>query len=318
MTFPTSETIEEQALGWVIRLQHADTADWNAFHVWLAADSAHARAYWDVAAADADMAEMLSVRPLRPKVEPAVATRRRFAILAPIWGVAASVAIVATGYWALRPTASVPYAIETQAGMTRAISLEDGTKVALNGDTRLLLDHAHPRVVRLDRGEASFTVVHDAADPFRVEVGGASVRDIGTRFNIVRDGNGLRVAVAEGAVRYDGFDVTQSLYAGDSLTHSVDGTTTLRHIAPADVSAWQDRRLVYDGSNVIEVAADLSRATGLAVSVAPAIAQRPFSGSLILGEGGEKAIIRAADIMGIHAARRGDGWLLTADAPTQK
>lgn len=311
---PLSDPIDDQALDWVIRLRHADADDWAAFDRWMAADPAHAIAYWRVAAADANVAEALeSPRPLRA-VNPTSAaalprSRSRFAMPSPAWGLAASVLIVAGGYWAFshRPQ---PYVIETAAGVSRVVSLGDGTQIALNGDTRLRLDRAKPRTLRLDRGEASFDVVHDAGSPFVVEVGDASVRDVGTRFDVVTDANGLRVAVAEGAVDFEDQGTVQDLRAGEALVRGPHGRAEIRHVDPADVAAWKDRRLVFDRAPMTVVAADLARATGLDISVAPAVASRVFTGTIALGNGGPEAIVRAADLMDVGAERLGPGWSL--------
>jgi len=262
---------QHEALDWVIRLRHADAADWAAFDAWLDADSAHADAYWPLAAADADLAAALA----QPLPDAEVITldtgRRRQWLIAALLPIAASVALVVGLWWTLAPGA-LPHAdivFETGAGETREASLPDGTRVALNGDTRLVLEGANPRKVRLDRGEARFVVVHRAEAPFVVSAGSAQLHDIGTVFDVVRDGKTVRVAVAEGAVLYREDAASLQLNPGDSLTRDANGTIRTARIAVMDVAAWRDRRLAYDQAPLELVAADLARATGVPVTLDP-------------------------------------------------
>lgn len=308
-----SEALEQEALGWVIRLRHADAEDWAAFDAWLAGDGARADAYWRLAAADADVAEALA-RPLPvAKVIPLAAARPRRRLLPILLPIAASIAIVIGLWWTLAPGAGPQggYVLETRPGDLREAALPDGTRVALNGGTRLELDRADPRKIRLARGEARFEVVHKPGDPFVVSAGDARLHDIGTVFDVTRDGAMVRVAVAEGAVLYEEKAASHRLGAGDSLVRDAAGAIRLARMDPADVASWRARRLVYDRAPFALVAADLARATGMPVALDPALAGRRFSGGLRLDTAPDATIARAAALMGVRARRGGDGWRLS-------
>jgi transmembrane sensor len=80
--------------------------------------------------------------------------------------------------------------------------LADGTVVELNGAAVIVSDYtASERRVRLERGEAHFTVKKDAARPFIVTAAGVSVRAVGTAFNVRLAGASVEVLVTEGQVR---------------------------------------------------------------------------------------------------------------------
>ena len=80
--------------------------------------------------------------------------------------------------------------------------LADGTVVELNGAAVIASDFtATERRVRLDRGEAHFTVKKDAARPFTVTAAGVSVRAVGTAFNVRLADAAVEVLVTEGQVR---------------------------------------------------------------------------------------------------------------------
>src|SRR5690349_12950149 len=72
-----NETIEEQAIAWVIRLRSADAEDWEAFTLWLEADPARAAAYEEAALADAEIEALPTARP-RPILPAAPAVERRW------------------------------------------------------------------------------------------------------------------------------------------------------------------------------------------------------------------------------------------------
>lgn len=80
--------------------------------------------------------------------------------------------------------------------------LADGTVVELNGAAVIVSDFTvSERRVRLERGEAHFTVTKDAARPFIVTAAGVSVRAVGTAFNVRLADATVEVLVTEGQVR---------------------------------------------------------------------------------------------------------------------
>ena len=83
----------------------------------------------------------------------------------------------------------------TLAGEQRVLTLDDGSRVTLAGDSAINLDLTdHQRRVTLLRGRVYFQVAPDPQRPFLVEAGEARVRVTGTRFEVRRDG-GVREAV---------------------------------------------------------------------------------------------------------------------------
>jgi len=80
--------------------------------------------------------------------------------------------------------------------------LADGTVVELNGAAVIVADFtASERRVRLERGEAHFTVTKDPARPFTVTAAGVAVRAVGTAFNVRLADTAVEVLVTEGQVR---------------------------------------------------------------------------------------------------------------------
>lgn len=307
----SSDAIEQRALAWHLRLRDADADEWREFTAWLAQDPAHNLAYEAVAFRDEQFDGVLAqarfpepATDAQSDVEDGqVAPPNRLRWLA----LAASVALVVVlSVRFLAPSADT-YAIETEPGETRTIALADGGAIVVNGGSRIVLDRDDERTAELVKGEAHFTVTHDAADPFVVTVGDSRVVDVGTVFNVVRQGEDLRVAVAEGAVRYEGSKSVE-LAAGQAMHRMVDGRIEVTRQEVGAIGGWVDGMLVYDRAPLAEVAADLTRTTGIAVDLAPGLEQRRFSG--VIQTRGDAASLRdrVAAVLGLTVDANEAGW----------
>ncbi len=200
-------------------------------------------------------------------------------------------------------------------GERRIVELDGGSSIELNGATRMTLDRHDPRFARLIDGEAYFRVAHDPARPFRVAVGDARIEVLGTRFNVVRAGDAIELAVAQGAVRFDEGDESARVEAGRIL-HSKAGRYAVSPTDPDAIGGWRQSRLSYATTTIARIAADLSRLTGLRIAASPEIAGRAFSGVIVVERDSERMLPRIAALLAVEARRSGDGWLLTsADAP---
>ena len=115
----------------------------------------------------------------------------------------------------------------TPAGEIDTLRLADGSTVVLGPGSTLAVG-ATGRETTLD-GQAYFDVVHDEARPFVVRTASATLRDLGTSFSVLSDGErGTRVAVTSGAV-----DVT--------VAGSRAGATVLRAGDRAEVTEGRMR-----------------------------------------------------------------------------
>ncbi len=307
----SSEAVEQRALAWHLRLRDADADEWREFTAWLAQDPAHNVAYEAVALRDEQFDEVLAQASFPEPAtsahsdaqEPQAEASNRLRWLA----LAASVAFaVFLSVRFLAPGAE-SYAIETQPGETRTIALADGGAIVVNGGSHVVLDRKDERVAELVKGEAHFTVVHDAADPFVVTIGESRLVDVGTVFNVVRQGEDLRVAVAEGAVRYEGLESVE-LAAGQAMHRLADGRIELIRQPVDAIGGWVDGTLVYDRAPLADIAADLTRATGIAIDLAPGLEQRRFSG--VIQTRGDPASLRdrVAAVLGLTVDANEAGW----------
>jgi ferric-dicitrate binding protein FerR (iron transport regulator) len=92
--------------------------------------------------------------------------------------------------------------VKTDVGELRHVVLADGSQVDMNMASEIHVKlTAQRREVLLIRGEALFTVTHDALRPFEVIAGGTMARDLGTQFSVrVRGDRNVDVVVVQGQV----------------------------------------------------------------------------------------------------------------------
>jgi transmembrane sensor len=89
----------------------------------------------------------------------------------------------------------------TAFGEQRIVTLADGSVIELNTDSALKVRFTkHQRAIHMIKGEAFFRVAHDTARPFVVSAGEASVRAVGTQFNVRMSSDSTLVSVVEGTV----------------------------------------------------------------------------------------------------------------------
>lgn len=310
----TDEARKEEAAAWFIRLRDPATADWAAFTAWLERDPANNAAYEAVALADGDYETLVErAVPAQPSNDNPAGEPRRLGQVAG-WATAAAAVVVAAISYPLLTGAPATYAVETAAGQRDTIRLDDGTRIDINGNSRITLRKNDNRFASLDRGEATFTIAHDPENPFSVKIGDDVIRDVGTVFNIVRDdAGGMETAVSSGAVIYNPDGEAVRVGAGQVLRLSTDGTTvTVGAVAPSDVAAWRSHRLVYKNAPLSRVAADLSRNLGTPVRISPDIAARPFSGVILLGGDQAALLPRIGAMLDVTITHEVDGWRLSS------
>lgn len=146
---------------------------------------------------------------------------------------------------------------------TRTLHLADGSTATLAPESAVALNFLDGhRNVRLLKGEALFTVHHDAQHPFAVRAGRLTVTDIGTMFDVrletdraatvgVREG---RVSVQDASLR----DPPLILDAGRQASlHGARLST--QDIDPSEVGSWSTGMFVAHDLPVSQVAAMLER-----------------------------------------------------------
>src|SRR6185437_5151276 len=285
-----SREIQARAAAWI---EERESEDWSEgrqkeFDTWIAESPAHlvtflrAETVWK----HADRLRALSRSgPMKPNAVGASTRKMTFLKIAAAFAVASLAGVGVVTFF----QDSKAQIYSTTIGGRETLTLDDGSQIELNTDTsiRVAYEGGH-RNVWLDKGEAYFNVVHDAARPFVVTIGEQRVTDLGTKFLARRDGNQVQVALIEGKARFDtALDLARSqetvLRPGDTVTataHSVslDRKTNQRL---ANELGWRSGMLVFDHATLAHVATEYNRYNRTKLVVAGAAAQRlTISGTL--------------------------------------
>lgn len=253
------DAITDAAAHWCMRLHASDCTEQErlAFEQWRDAHPLHAFEYeamleiWVVAE---DLPRTETPTPVEPVV--AIAQRQPTSSWRPL-AVAAAVCALAlplaayTG-WNLGwlPNSYEHFEASTA---TRQVTLGDGSKVELNLGTELTFsNYKDQRRVTLKKGEAFFSVRHDAAHPFIVKAAEGRIRVTGTQFNVWMYEDQVRVNLIEGSVLVssnddlpgDGLRLEPSMQA--RYKHG-DFTPQISQTYANDTSlAWRQGKLVLD------------------------------------------------------------------------
>lgn len=266
-TLPRAKDIREAAANWLERRVSGEwtEADQAALDQWLAESPSHMAAYLRVEAAW-DRTYRLSVLRKRASetAEPGRAWLPLFAKAAAAACALAVIGIAGAHYYWQRPQERI---YQTPLGGRETIAFSDGTKIELNTNTRLRTRMTSAeRTVWIEKGEAFFTVHHDAAHPFVVIAGNRRVTDIGTAFLVRRDNRHLEVAVMQGRVRFDApsaqsASVTALLTPGDVATASAGTMVVTRraHEALAHELGWRKGMLILDDVTLADAVAEFNR-----------------------------------------------------------
>ena len=303
-----------EAIDWHIRLRDGDVADWEAFTAWLEVDSAHARAYDAVVLAD-DIFDSPATdgfaREAANDDEPLPLRRFRGRGWAAGLGAIAAV-LIAVVVVPMLGSGQDRYEVVTATGEHRVIALDDGTQIALNGMSRIILDHEDPRFARLNEGEALFSVKRDPARPFTVTVGDSRIQDVGTVFNVVHQAKTISLEVSEGSVLFNPDREAIPLKAGQTLYDAGLGDKlVIGSKEPSIIGTWRDGRLIYQNAELSTLANDLSRNLGVQVSVDPAIAARQFTGVIQVERNHETLFARLSSVLGLDVRKTSKGWTIS-------
>jgi transmembrane sensor len=311
ISLTSREQIAAEAVEWALQLREpaSSLADREAFSLWLTRSPVHieeflaASVVWAtldvpregefsrdslIAAARAagsdsvvrfSTAQQPEGREVRIEHKNRISSRRW-------WAMAALLLLGAAGTWfAFNWHQAEDFS--TAIGEQRSVILADGSVVFLNTNSEIRVRlRAQDRQINLMKGEARFQVAKDAARPFWVVTAAATVRAVGTVFNVRADQAHTEVAVIEGRVKVS--TITKELSVGknakDSGAVRIDGSTD-GHSKPATIElsageraaivsdriesnagrpmeavvAWTERRLVFRDEPLSEVIAEFNR-----------------------------------------------------------
>jgi transmembrane sensor len=169
--------------------------------------------------------------------------------------------------------------IATVTGQTRTLALADGSQVFVGARSAVKVRVGdRGRAVDLEQGEAFFEVAKDPRRPFYVHAGKTTILVVGTKFDVVRVGDDVRVSVLEGRVevtRRQGLPGggARELITGGQEVRATGGSDKALRVAAVGVAepgAWRAGRLLYADAPLKEVVADANRYSAVPIRLASA------------------------------------------------
>ncbi len=186
------------------------------------------------------------------------------------------VAGIALQHFFLHPSVS------TAVGEQRTLNLEDGTRIELNTDSRVVVNFdRHTRTVVLESGEAYFQVAREQR-PFIVVAGERKILALGTTFTVRRDESAddpVTVTLIEGRVAVAPVDVSNTLAQvpapevkilnpGERLRVRKHAKPTVDSPAIDKATGWMRGQLIFDHTPLKEAVEEFNRYSALKIKVA--------------------------------------------------
>jgi transmembrane sensor len=325
------------AAEWLIELRHeelnaARLAEWLD---WSQADPANLDAFEQVEAlslglntldpnAKAALLRKLVSEPVqRPRIDRQQRRRVAYALAASI-----AITILATAMLVAPRSPSLNTTYATAKAENRAFDLPDGSHMELGANTRLDVAYtAGGRTVDLQEGEAFFRVKHDASRPFVVRAGTLHLTDVGTSFDVRRNGAHVVVTVSEGIV-----DVQRSeteppspgggpaaptsprvirVRAGERVTaESLDRAPVLAKVDTVEAAAWRAGRLTFQDEPLSVVISDINRYARREVVIVDAeVSAMRFTGT-VFEDRVDDWVEGTVHLFGLRSEPTADGKLL--------
>jgi transmembrane sensor len=296
----------ETALDWLMRMQAEpdNAALRHEFEQWCARSDENRLAYASVMRV-LKVAKELPANYAAAYRRPGVAPVSRYSFVRPKFLRArpypaaaglvalAGLCIVLFGTFRATPVAGTLY--ETAVAETRKISLDDGSTLFLDAQTRTRVAMSEAaRTVELLGGEAYFDVAADRERPFIVKAGELTVTVTGTRFAVTNRGNRLAVAVASGSVEAAHDADSSTLSAGERVSlHGARHTAETAAVDPDSIGTFRTGRVLAQNVPFGELIEQLDAHYDGDIWLSdPALADKLISGSFDLND--PVAALRAA------------------------
>jgi len=260
-TPPSPDSVHAQAVDWILRIrsENCPETERHAFNTWLEESASHRQAYETV------QAQWEWMEPFKAMNFPARDAALRYRGKSPrrlfIYSAAATL-LLAMGLTAFMPNGwlGIPHTYVAEKGDRQTVTLADGSRIELNTESEVRVHfNRWQRSVEIIKGEAFFTVNHDAERPFEVRAGSGRIRDIGTAFEVYIKPQHVIVAVQEGIVEVQASG-KRELTAGQQLAFSNNGEfQALQAQDVAGLTAWRQGNLVFRDRRLDDVLAEVGR-----------------------------------------------------------
>ena len=269
------------AADWDARLRNPDCSDAerSAFRDWYEADPSHREAYellQESVSALLSVAHSPEMRALRDAAlnERHNDDKRRYALVACLAMFALMVPVAANFMMRGNPPPSqidleAPTYYATTVGQRSGITLEDGSVITLNTDSRVHVDYSgEQRLITLLKGQALFEVAKDPSRPFIVTAGDQRVVALGTTFDVRLNETAVEVILVEGKVEIEEVPASGwkkpaplvQLASGERLVAT--SKASLPEVTKIDTSkatSWREGYVTFENTPLTEAIAEMNR-----------------------------------------------------------
>ncbi len=332
----------DQAYAWIVALRGEKVSEQNleAFSGWLAEDKSHQLA-WDEAL---DLWERMGVARHLPLDElladNSVASNNDAEINAESQSVADS-SLLEKALGLVKPISLAfllaviglaavinlqPQGAIYTAGIGQylAVTLDDGSVVELNTNSEITVSMTEDlREVELHKGEVFFTVAKDKDRPFIVDISGATVRAVGTAFNIYRASDqSAIVSVSEGIVRVEEAGGSSTASAQSQLLAVSEALeiNALRGLSQADIAnpqatAWRQGQLLFENTPIGQAVDMLNRYLRKKIVVADDVPKNIKVSGTFSSREKQATLAAVAQALDLELTSRDNKWLLSQPNP---
>jgi transmembrane sensor len=179
-------------------------------------------------------------------------------------------------------------------GEAMSVDLNTRTSIAVKAQT----DNATR--IALISGEAAIST-GSASPPLTVMAGSGRVTANQARFDLRCDAAAVLVTCLEGNLQVECKAIVRPLAARQQVSYGADGVGAVKAIDPEIVTAWQRGELIFEGTPVAEVIAEVNRyRPGRIILMNQDIGRRLLSARLRIAEA-EKIVSQIVHIFGAKA-----------------
>jgi len=255
----------DEATEWLARLRASDVSDKDheKFALWLTRDTANKPAFDAMLRIWEDLGVVSHFSPsdfVDTHSETGFAGKSPVKnSIRPLYASFALAATLVFAFAALFVFQNTGLEYSTGTSQFKLVTLEDGSQVKLNNDSRILVEFSsQQRLLHLVAGEAFFEVKKDARRPFVVESRNSSIHAIGTSFGVWDTGSETRITVTEGVVKVSNASRSVDLNANQQA-RVAGAKIILVNVDALSLTAWRDGRLEYDGVSLEALIEDMNR-----------------------------------------------------------
>ncbi|TKC65450.1 DUF4974 domain-containing protein [Pedobacter hiemivivus] len=197
----------------------------------------------------------------------------------------------------------------SKAGETKTITLTDRSVITLRPGTKLYVPAtfttSNKRIVKLEGGEAYFSIARNPERPFVVQSGQISTQVLGTAFNIKNkaDLTEVEVAVSHGKVQVNNKDHRLAYLSKGELIrfNTKSGTFKLDSINTNYVAAWNKSTMDLDNVSFKELGYIFNSCYGIELLAPDAgIAELRYTFSISKTDNAQRILKIIAKIHGLH------------------